>query len=81
MRDVSVLPKKTAVDGVVQLAVESTYPRSSVPGAAEADDAAMASSAEHAAAATVRRTVEDISSTRPRPHYLRERRDDTQLNR
>jgi hypothetical protein len=45
MRDLSVVPKKTAVDGVVQRAVESTYPWSSVPGAAEADDAAIASSA------------------------------------
>src|SRR3954449_4287135 len=54
-RDDSVPPKRTAVAGGLQRAVESTYPWPSVPGAAAADVAEITSSTEHAATAAIGR--------------------------
>jgi hypothetical protein len=71
-RELSVLPKTTAVFGAVHLAVESTYPWSSAAGAAVAEGSPMVSSAEHAAAATVKReraSPEDATGS-PEHGYL-----------
>jgi hypothetical protein len=66
-RGLAVLPKTTAVSGAAQRAVESTKPRASVAGSADADGTPKASSAIHAAAATVARRVygsgDDIRSS------------------
>ena len=72
-REVSVVPKMTAASGLVQRAVESTYPWLSyggtAVGAAKASGTPRTTSAEVAAAAMIRPVLRSaevfINSTRP----------------